>query len=336
MHIPSSLLVVSALSSMTNAFDLKAYSNNAITAFERAVPAFAKRSGGTTCPTVWNSIAGDLTKMFLDPTNGQCNDDARAAIRAAFHDCGSWDKSQGSTGGCDGSLILSKRADGTPDELNRPENKGLADIAGKLLAVQQKWNTGGNKVSVADVIQFAGSVAIVTCPGGPRVQTYVGRIDSPKGAPDGRLPDVRASGASLFQLFQDKGFSAVDLAALLGAHSTSKQFFVDQATSGQSQDSTPGLWDVKYYGETLNPPAGVFVFPSDTNLAKDPSVGPEFKGFVNNAGKWNGKFADAMLRLSLLGVPGGTNNLIDCTNSVPKGTQNKRDIRAAPINDRVR
>ena len=42
----------------------------------------------------------------------------RAAIREAFHDCGTWNKVQGNTGGCDGSLILAPETD-------RPENNGL-------------------------------------------------------------------------------------------------------------------------------------------------------------------------------------------------------------------
>ena len=179
--------------------------------------------------------------------------------------------------------------------------------------------------------------AVLTCPLGPKVTTFVGRKDSSKPAPNNLLPDVNASGDSLFKLFQDKGFDAVDLAALIGAHTTSKQFFVDQSQAGKSQDTTPGTWDVKFYSDTLNPPKdpNYFRFPSDINLANHPTVGKEFKGFVDGQGKWTGKFADALTRMSLLGVPGGKNNLIDCTNSLPQGT-NKRDVRAAPINDRVR
>ncbi|KAF2490034.1 heme peroxidase, partial [Lophium mytilinum] len=233
------------------------------------------------CPVIWKTVSADLTSMFLDTSTGECNDDARAAIRETFHDCGTWNKAQGSTGGCDGSLILAP-------ETGRSENNGLQDISAKLLALAQKRSVG-----VADLITFAGAHAIVTCPGGPRIKTYVGRKDSSNPAPNGFLPDVHAAGHSLYALFQDKGFDAVDLAALLGAHSTSKQFHVDPSKAGQAQDSTPGRWDVKYYSDTLNPPANVFVFPSDTALANQTSVGKEFKGFVNNAGKWSGKFADA-------------------------------------------
>lgn len=246
----------------------------------------ASRKDGGNCPAVWTKIAGELTTMFLDKKIGQCNDDARAAIREAFHDCGTWDKTQGFTGGCDGSLILA------PGEIDRPENFNLADISTKLLNLQLSHKADG--VTVADLIQFAAAVAIVTCPGGPQIKTYVGRSDSSTPAPPGGLPNVHAAAVDLYKLFQNKGFDAKDLAALLGAHSTSRQFGdTSKNNTGLAQDSTPGLWDVKYYAETLNPPKGVYVFESDTNLAKDPTVGKEFKGFVGNQGKWTSAFGDA-------------------------------------------
>jgi len=290
-----------------------------------AIPALAERKAAA-CPAVWTNVVSDLTAMFLDNTvsPSQCNDNARAAIRAAFHDCGTWDKTQGATGGCDGSLILA-------DEVSlRGENNGLQDIAGKMIALRAKYN---NQYSMADLLQVAASVAIVTCPGGPRVTTYVGRVDNanPAGNPHNNLPDVHASAASLYTLFQNKGFDDVDLAALLGAHSTSKNIGQTDIPVGAPQDSTPGLWDVKYYSDTTHPPTGCVPFASDVSLAAHPVVGKQFAGFVNNQGKWTGKFASAMLKLSLLGVPGGSSNLIDCTNIIPKGTNNKRDMKAFPI-----
>lgn len=219
----------------------------------------------------------------------------------------------------------------------RSENNGLQDISAKLLKLQQKYVAIDSSVTVADVIQVASSVAIVVCPSGPRVTTYVGRKDnsSSAGNPNGNLPSVTGSGDSLYALFQAKGFNAVDLAALLGAHSTSRAFGQTSVgiPSGCAQDSSDGIWDVKYYTETTlsKPPAGVCPFPSDVNLANHPVVGKEFAGFVNNQGKWTGKFADAMMRMSLLGVPGGSSNLIDCTSVIPKSTSNKRDMRMAPV-----
>jgi len=257
--------------------------------------------------------------------------------KAAFHDCGTWDETQGATGGCDGSLTLAHEA------FLRPENNGLQDISTKLLAVQKKWNTPATPITVADVMQVAASVAIVTCPLGPRVTTFVGRKDnsSAAGNPEGRLPDCHSSNASsLFKLFLEKGFSVLDLAALLGAHTTSKSFFQPGIPPGSPQDSTPGIWGVKDYAETLAQPAseaeGVESFRADIALAHDPTVGKAFAGFVNNQGFWDFQFADAMSRMSLFGVPGGSANLIDCTSFIPTSTNAKRDMRAAPINDRIR
>ena len=99
------------------------------------------------CPAVWTSVKAELNQRFL--VGNQCNDLARAATRAIFHDCGSWDTSQGFSGGCDGSLVLGV----TPDvELNRAENRGLATVAAYLRDAAGRFS-----VSVADMTVFAGS-----------------------------------------------------------------------------------------------------------------------------------------------------------------------------------
>lgn len=95
------------------------------------------------CPPVWKKISRELTPMFTE--NGQCNDLARGAIRAAFHDCGAYKLSLGNNAGCDGSLFLA------PEELGRPENGGLVDIVPKLGAIAQQYGVG-----MADFFQFAG------------------------------------------------------------------------------------------------------------------------------------------------------------------------------------
>lgn len=181
---------------------------------------------------------------------------------------------------------------------------------------------------------FAGAHATATCPGGPVIRTWIGRNDSTTAAPENLLPDVFGSADSNYALFQAKGFDAADLAALLGAHTTSRQRFVDASKAGQSQDNTPGVWDVKYYSQTTAPPDGVFVLPSDAKLAVHPVVGKEFAGFVNGQGKWTGKYADAMGRMNLHGVV-GTDGLADCTGALPRSTSTKREMRAMGINERA-
>ena len=332
MHYSNSIAI--ALTSVTAvqalAFpDLSQAKSAIATLFQR------RDGGGGSCPAVWSTISKDLTTSFLG-SDGQCTDLARGAIRFAFHDAGTFSLKlpfyAPAAGGADGSLLL------VPSEINRPENGGLGPYYQFLTSFYAKYKAQG--VGAADIIQFAGAHAIVTCPLGPTVKALVGRKDSTTAPPDGLLPPGFGPGSdadSLFTLFQNKGFNAVDLAALLGAHTCSKAFAQAQIPVGSPQDSTPGTWDVKYYGETYKPPTNISRFDSDINLS-DPTkpVGKEFQGFVGNQGKWSGKFADAMGRMSVLGIPtSDVQKLIDCTGALPKGTQ-KRDIRAAPINDRAR
>lgn len=125
------------------------------------------------------------------------------------------------------------------------------------------------------------------------MKTYVGRKDSFVAEDSTLLPGTKQSPEFLTELFAAKGFSAVELAALLGAHTASQQFFDDPTQAGKPQDDTPGVWDVDFYANTYNPPSNVYRFDSDIALSNYADVGKEFKGFVGNQGKWSGKFADA-------------------------------------------
>ncbi|KAF1983731.1 class II peroxidase [Aulographum hederae CBS 113979] len=270
------------------------------------------------CPAVWQQVAKELSTSMV--SDGQCNDMARGAIRAAFHDCGTWDMTQGTTGGCDGSLYLAK-------EYTREENRGLQDIVPKIGALAEKY-----KVGVADMIQFAGASAVKLCPGGPTVRTMVGRKDSSTPNPEGNLPNVHAPGDDLVALFNKKGISAVELAALVGAHTASKQNLVDPAKAGAPQDTTPGKWDVEFYSQTLDKTAP-FTFPSDQQISMQRESGPAFKSFARNQFGWTAAFSGAMTHLSLLGVA-SPEKLTDCTTSLPGGSR-RRDVKAAPINGRA-
>ncbi|KAK8151272.1 heme peroxidase [Phyllosticta citrichinensis] len=293
-------------------------------------------SSNSGCPAIWTTISSDLTSNFL--TDGQCNDLARGAIRFAFHDAGAFSQSlpyyPPAAGGADGSLLLN------PDEINRRENGGLGPYHDWLSGFYPKYS---DQVSAADLIQFAGAHATVTCPGGPAIKVRVGRTDTDQAPPEGLLPPGFGPGSdhdSLLNLFVDKGFSAADLAALIGAHSASRAFAQERngIPVGGPQDSTPGQLDVKYYSETYNPPPGVYRFDSDINLSqRNTSVGSVFQTFVGAHGKWAAAFVDPAARLSVLGIPAETvAGFVDCTSALPQGTSSKRDIRARPINDRVR
>ncbi|GAB7354557.1 hypothetical protein MBLNU459_g5012t1 [Dothideomycetes sp. NU459] len=259
---------------------------------------------------VWSYVAQALTIAFTGPT-GRCNAAARSAIRLGFHDAGPWSSSLAAAGqdfgGADGSIVLSG------SEINRADNNGLQSIVQQAAVWSKLFNVG-----VADLIQFAAKHAIVTCPLGPRLRVFVGRKDSSKPAPTGLMPSVTQSADTLINLFQDKTIIPHDLAALLGAHSASQQFLVNTTLSGFYLDSTPGVWDVNFYNETLQPNAlpHVFRFQSDMVLAVDSRTTDEWRAFVGAQSHWNEDFAAAYVRVSMLGV-NNMNNLTECTQVMP-------------------
>jgi hypothetical protein len=145
---------------------------------------------------------------------------------------------------------------------------------------------------MADLIQMAATVAAVSCPLGPRVRSFVGRPDSAVPAPEGRLPDESDDAETLVKLFEDKTIVLGELIALVGAHTTSIQRFVDLSKAGSPQDTTPGVWDARYYNETAAevPPPGVFRFDSDEALSRYPPAQEFWQAFANPADgqtEWN-------------------------------------------------
>lgn len=145
------------------------------------------------------------------------------------------------------------------------------------------------RVGYADMIQFAATHATVTCPLGPRIRTFIGRKDAKQASPPGLLPDVHAPGNDLIALFEDKNISPHELTALVGAHSASKQFHVDPSRAGSPQDSTPGVWDVRFYNETIQKsiPKKVFKFDSDVELSGNSQTKDEWNQFIDDQSHWN-------------------------------------------------
>ena len=198
-------------------------------------------------------------------------------------------------------------------EESRAENNGLQNIRTLLRSVQSQFNVG-----YADLVQYAHNHATVSCPRGPRVITFVGRNDATQAAPTGLLPDVNSPAADLIALFQAKGFTPADLIALVGAHTSAKQRFVDTSKANTPMDTTPGTWDVEFYNETLqNPaPSNIFVLPSDKALSQHSQTSLSWQSFVGNQIFWNEEYARAYIRMSLLGVT-NLNDLKLCTRTLP-------------------
>ncbi|KAH7389376.1 heme peroxidase [Phaeosphaeria sp. MPI-PUGE-AT-0046c] len=262
---------------------------------------------------IWDAISKELEDLFLDE-DGTCNQIARASIRLGLHDSAAWSQTSG-PGGADGSILLT-------NEIERSENRPLRDIRSRALGLLQKYRGYGYDISAADLVQFMHNVAVVACPLGPRILTFIGRKDSHKPNPDGLLPDPNMSATELIQLFNNKTITFRDIVALIGAHSTANQFFFDPSKAGQPLDSTPGIWDVKFYEENMLPesPEGVFRMPSDASFANDSASRVGFRAFadpVQGQAIWNEEYSVGWVRMSLLGV-NNINHLTDCSGVLPK------------------
>lgn len=89
---------------------------------------------------------------------------------------------------------------------------------------------------------------------------------------------------------------------------------------GTPQDSTPGVWDVGFYGQVLDPPPAIGRFESDVHLSQNLSgdgAGVHFRGFVGRQREWGDAFASAWEMLSLLGLPESERaEMGDCTEVV--------------------
>ncbi|GKT93201.1 ligninase H2 [Colletotrichum tofieldiae] len=262
--------------------------------------------------TLMNAQAMNAAYGSTSPTTWLDKCVARGAVRLGFHDAASWSKSTGGTG-ADGSIILANEC------LTRKDNKGLEEICSMMSSWYAKYKKYG--ISMADLIQTASNVGTVSCPLGPRVRTFIGRKDSTTPAVKNLLPDPSDSSAKLFKLFADKSFTPAGLVALMGAHSTSQQRFVDPSRADSPQDSTPGTWDIAYYQQTLNtnaPPA-VFKFQSDINVSLDPQTNDVWRLFAagpRGQAVWGKAYSAEYVRMSLLGV-NNINDLAECTKVLP-------------------
>lgn len=221
---------------------------------------------------IWKYIANDMRDAMIGSAL-RCNNVARAAVRLGFHDAGTWSKSTGTGGGADGSIVLAEECE------DRNDNNGLEEICAQMRIWYNQYQSYG--ISMADLIQMGANVATVVCPLGPRVRSFVGRVDNSNPAPTGLLPSPFDSVTDLLALFADKTIDAAGLVALVGAHSTSQQRFVDTARAGDPQDRTPGVWDVQFYGETTNAnsPQRIFKFQSDVLLSQDSRTAPTWQAF---------------------------------------------------------
>ncbi|KAJ7142475.1 heme peroxidase [Mycena epipterygia] len=260
--------------------------------------------------------------------HGRCGDPARASVRLAFHDAATFSLALEAAGQPNGAADGSMLTD--PNEVLRPDNNGLQTIVGLLKPLPAKFGVSPGDVLHASTFfldalmfidflsQLAGVLGVLACPGGPVINTYIGRTKPKNIAPDGLLPNPNSPVKVLTDRFADMGFSIRELMALIGAHTAGKQRFVNTAVAPSSFDSTVNIWDVRFYSETQSSTVapGTFKLNSDVNFSHNATTQKDYNRFVGNQDNWASEYAAAHEKMSLLGLD--TSTLTDCTEILPQ------------------
>ncbi|WVZ66841.1 hypothetical protein U9M48_016007 [Paspalum notatum var. saurae] len=250
-------------------------------------------------------------------------------IRMAFHDC--------FVQGCDASVLLDPTpANPRPEKLgppNFPSLRGFEVIDAAKAALEQACP---GTVSCADIVQFAARDAAFFLSGfRVNYRLPAGRLDGRVSLENETLAFLPPPSFDLSQLigsFSAKGLSVDDLVVLSGAHTVGRShcssFVSDRLSSTPPSDINPGLaavlkrqcpanpnftddptvvqdvatpdrLDSQYYKNVLNHKV---LFTSDAALLSSRHTATKV---VQNAfipGKWEKKFAKAMVRMAAIDV----------------------------------
>ncbi|KAJ6483154.1 heme peroxidase [Mycena sanguinolenta] len=242
---------------------------------------------------------------------GRCGDNARAAVRLSFHDAGTFSQELQDNalpnGGADGSILVD------PNEVLRAENNGLQYIVSLLQPLPAQFG-----VSPGDILQTAGILAVLACPGGPAVTAFVGRAPPLNIAPTGLLPSPEDPVATLVARFADMGLSSRDMIALIGAHTTGTQQFVDPGDANYTFDTTYNIWDTRFYTQTADNTTvlpDVYKLDSDVAFSTDPTTSTDFNRFIGQQTLWQTDYISAHEAMSILGQ--NVALLTDCSEILP-------------------
>ncbi|KAJ7889466.1 manganese peroxidase, partial [Mycena olivaceomarginata] len=293
-----------------------------------AVCADGTRVGNAAC-CAFIPLAQDLQENVFQ---NECGEDAHEVLRLTFHDAIAISQKLGpkAGGGADGSMLLFPTI-----EPNFHANNGIDDSVNNLIPFLSK-----HRVSAADLVQFAGAVALSNCPGAPQLEFMAGRPNTTIPAIDGLIPEPQDNVTSILERFADAGnFSPFEVISLLASHTVARADKVDLTIDAAPFDSTPFTFDTQVFlevllkgvgfpgsnnntGEVLSPlpissgnDTGEMRLQSDFALARDERTACIWQGFVNKQEFMASSFKAAMAKLAVLGHSRA--NLIDCSDVVP-------------------
>ncbi|KAI0374001.1 manganase peroxidase [Pilatotrama ljubarskyi] len=272
------------------------------------------------------AVRDDIQQNLFD--GGECGEDVHESLRLTFHDAIGISPSIAARGefgggGADGSIAIFEDI-----ETNFHANLGVDEIID-----EQRPFIARHNISVADFIQFAGAIGVSNCPGAPRLDVFVGRVDATQPAPDKTVPEPFDTVDSILARFEDAGgFTPEEVIALLVSHTIAAADHVDPSIPGTPFDSTPEIFDSQFFietqlrgtlfpgtggnqGEVESPLRGELRLQSDSELARDSRTACEWQSFVNNQAKLQSAFKAAFRKMTVLGHD--ESQLIDCSELVP-------------------
>lgn len=273
---------------------------------------------------------------------GECGEEVHESLRLTFHDAIAFSPSAGG-GGADGSIITF-----SDTETAFHANGGIDDIVDAQKPILAQFN-----VTPGDFIQFVGAVGVSNCPGAPRIPFFAGRPAPTAASPDLLIPEpfgkpfmsfisrvtligfcykLLDSVDKILARFAEAGFDSNEVVALLASHTIAAADHVDETIPGTPFDSTPGIFDSQFFietqlrgtlfpgtggneGEVQSPVAGEIRLQSDGDLARDSRTACEWQSFVLDQDKMRNNFANAMLKMSVLGH--NLDDLVDCSDLIP-------------------
>jgi adenylate cyclase len=205
-------------------------------------------------------------------------------LRLAYHDAMTWDPAT-RMGGANGSIRR-------PEELARPENRGLADAVKSLTQVKTVFP----ELSWADLIAIAGALAVAQC-SGPEITVPLGRKDVDGLSPEGRLPGRNMNTEQLKERFLSMGLGWRELVALSGAHTLGR-------VEGVPFTDNPFTFTNSYYKNLMNRRAGAkaHMLDSDRSLLDCAECKAIVQGYAMDQELFFRDFAAAYVQMTLIGT----------------------------------
>jgi len=228
-------------------------------------------------------------------------------------------------------------------EVAYSENVGLTGVSADLGPIMTQYN-----VSAGDIVQFAGMVGVLNCPGAPsNFKFLAGRPPPVAAAVDGFVPSAAADASTIIARIEDAGLEASDIVALLASHSVGRADDIDPVIAGAAFDSTPHAFDSQFYLETLFKPNGWPGTPnisestgeimsgmapqqeirlnSDSVLARDPRTACQWQSYISDAQQMATDFGNSYFKMSMIGQSAFADQMYDCSKALQIPTPPLKD-----------